>query len=74
MSRPTKRWAWKPNHKRPCHKQYWYAPSGSWYHMRQHWSRHRMQEAKALRWVVDDPDSDVPFPCHHHHGLARMWW
>lgn len=74
MSRPKKRWAWKPNHKRPCHKQCWYAPPTSWYAMRQYWSEHRMREAIALRQVLEDPESDVPFPFHHHHGLAWLWW
>lgn len=73
MSHSKKRWAWKPKHRRACHKQYWYAPesSGNW--MRYYWSKHRGQERAGYLFMLADTEADYSFPFHHRHGLAWTW-
>lgn len=70
---PKRRWAWKPKHRRPCHKQYWYSPPCAWHYLRQAWKAHRMSEAAGLRAMLADPESDYAFPYHHRHELAWTW-
>lgn len=71
--RHKKRWAWKPRHRRPCHKQYWYSPPSSWFYLRQYWSEHRGKERNAIQRLMADPEADPVFPFHHRHELAWTW-
>jgi hypothetical protein len=74
MKQPKKRWASKPRHHPLAQfKSYWMSPPCAWHYLRQHWGSHRMSEARGLRAVLADPDSDYAFPYHHRHGLAWTW-